>query len=104
MLHIQRVPLPHPYPWLGVLTFLGVQAVEVGLLALVLRPRSYSSSWRRSLAATVACLSLGVYFGLRLMHAPPYLVFHWLWVLSGLVGCSLLFLFGVYGARRLPAA
>ena len=99
MLHVQRVPLPHSYPWGGVLTLLAVQAAETALLALTLRPRSYCSSWRRALSGTVVFFGLGVYFGLRLMHAPPYAIFHWLWVLSGLVGCLLLFVLAVSDRR-----
>ena len=95
MLHVQRIPLPHSYPWRGVLALLAVQAAEAAFLALTLRPRSYFSSWRRALSGTVVFFGLAVYFGLRLMHAPPYAIFHWLWVLAGLVGCLALLVLAV---------
>ena len=103
LVHVQRVPLPHSYPWRGVLTLLAVQAAEMALLALTLRPRSYFSSWRRALSGAVVFFGLAVYFGVRLMHAPPYTIFHWLWVLSGLVGCLLLLVLAVSDSRTLRA-
>lgn len=74
-------PLP-PYPWDGVLFFIGVISVESGVLYAILRPRSYRISWGRALAALGLFLVLMVYFALGLMHAPPYMVWHVIWLLD----------------------
>jgi hypothetical protein len=60
-----------------------------GIVAGILRPRSYVPTSDRPLAASVVLLPVLVALSLG-MHAPPEMAFLWRWVLSGLVGCGLL--------------
>lgn len=80
LLHVRGIPLPHPYPTRGVLTMAGVLTGETLLVYGVIRPRSYARSWGRALLALAVCLGLFVFFGLLLMHTPPFMVAHCLWL------------------------
>ena len=85
-LHVQDVPLPHPYPWSGVLSLGAVALVETGVFYAVLRPESYRDAWGRALSAAAVGAVLLVVFGLGLMHAPPYVFAHWLWLCAATLG------------------
>jgi hypothetical protein len=80
MLHVMRVPLPHPYPWQGVLLIIGLQTIEVLVFYAIIRPESYRRSWLRTLVALLMSLALVGFFGIQLMHASAYVVWHWLWI------------------------
>lgn len=101
LLYVLREPLPHPYPWLGVLTMSGVLAGEALAFYLILPPRLYGRSWRRSLAALALCLGLALYFGSGLIHVPPYFYWHFYWLaLSVLLLLALLGVSVVRATRR----
>jgi hypothetical protein len=103
-LYVMRVPLPHPYPWSHVLMTIGIQSVEVALFYALIRPESYSRSWIRALLALVLSLALSIFFFFMLMHAPPFAVWHWVWlafasvVFLTLLGVSVFRRFGEYAA------
>lgn len=89
-LHVEGVPLPHPYPWSGVLILGVVAMVEAGVFYALLRPESYRASWGRASRAAAVGAVLSVVFGLGLMHAPPYVYAHWLWLCAVTVGLLIL--------------
>ena len=98
LLHVMNVPLPHPYPWRGVATIAGIQLIEVLLVYAVMRPRLHRISWRRARAGFLLALVLLLSFGVTLMHAPPFMVWHWIWLFGGSV--ALLVLLCVERATR----
>jgi hypothetical protein len=79
-LHVRSLPLPHPYPTRGVLMLAGIATAEILLLYAIIRPSSYSLSWKRALLALLFGIVLLSSFGATLMHAPPYVFTHWLWL------------------------
>jgi len=87
-LHVLQQPLPHPYPWSGVMLVIGIWLVESFTFYALLRPETYKRSWLRALGASLLSLGLFVFFGVALMHAPPYVVWHCL--LLGLVSLATL--------------
>ena len=103
-LHVQRVPLPHPYPWRGIAVMVGVLSTEVLLFYAIIRPRSYDHSWLRALSALLVSLGLALFFGAQLMHAPPFMVWHWLVLACAVVSFLVLLSASVVGARRRHAA
>jgi hypothetical protein len=98
LLHVMNVPLPHPYPWRGVATIAGIQSIEVLLVYAVMRPWLHRISWRRARAGLLLALVLLLSFGVTLMHAPPFMVWHWIWLVGGSV--ALLVLLCVERATR----
>jgi hypothetical protein len=98
VLHVMNVPLPHPYPWRGVATMAGIQSIEVLLVYAVMRPWAHPLSWKRVRAAFLLSLALLLSFGVTLMHAPPFMVWHWIWLAGGSV--ALLVLLCVERTRR----
>jgi len=104
MLHVMGVPLPHPYPWQGVLLIIGIQTIEVLLFYALVRPGSYQRSWVRALLALLLSLMLLGFFGASLMHAPPYMVWHWLWIACASVTLLVLFSISVIQKLRAHAA
>jgi hypothetical protein len=104
MLHVMGVPLPHPYPWQGVLLIVGIQSVEVLLFYALVRPGSYQRSWMRALLAFLLSIVLLGFFGASLMHAPPYMVWHWLWIACASVTLLVLFSISVIQKLRAHAA
>jgi len=104
MLHVMGVPLPHPYPWQGVLLIVGIQTIEVLLFYALVRPGSYQRSWVRALLALLLSLVLLGFFGVSLMHAPPYMVWHWLWIACASVTLLVLFSISVIQKLRAHAA
>ena len=88
--HVMKVPLPHPYPWEGVLTFMAIASVEVLFVLFVIRPWSYRRSWPRALFAFVVSLVFVVLFA-PIMHMPPFIGWHWLWLVVGSFALFVLF-------------
>ena len=80
LVSVRQVPLPHPYPWRGVLTACAVESLIALVFYVLIRPRTYRASWGRALAATLLGASSVVVLGQGLMHQPPYLyaLFYWL--------------------------
>ena len=80
LVYVRNVPLPHPYPWRGVLTVCAVESLIALVFYVLIRPRTYRASWGRALAATLLGATSVVVLGLGLMHQPPYLyaLFYWL--------------------------
>ena len=77
--HVVRLLTAEVYPWYGVAQFSAVVSVEVAALWAVLRPQSYAASWVRAVCAVLLFVPVTLYFGLGLMHAPPYQAAHFLW-------------------------
>jgi hypothetical protein len=77
--YVLGLPDPQPYPAGGVAMFAFVVTVETAILWAIVRPRSYDASWRRVLAALALFVPITLYFGVWLMHAPPYELMHFLW-------------------------
>ena len=71
---------PQPYPLDGVAMFILIATVECALLWAVIRPKSYDASWGRVLVALMLFVAATMYFGMWLMHAPPYMSMHVLWL------------------------
>lgn len=80
MLHVQGVPLPHPYPTSGVAWFSVLLTLEVAVLYAIVRPLSFHLSVGRLVVVVV--LGAPYLFGhmVMTMHAPPYVALHWLWL------------------------
>ena len=57
-----------------------VLSLETLVFYIVIRPRSYSHSWLRALAALLIAIALLFFFGIALIHAPPFMIGHWLWL------------------------
>jgi hypothetical protein len=90
LLHVRGLAGPLPYPWHGVALVLAIQATEAIALLAILRPRTCHRSWKRALTATFLSLALCGLFFMTLMHAPPYVVFHWWWLVSAFLVCATL--------------
>ncbi|MFZ4730092.1 MAG: hypothetical protein ACOYMQ_15720, partial [Pseudanabaena sp.] len=86
-----KVPLPHDYPLQDILNMIGVMSFEVLLFYVVIRPITYRRSWRRALMALVIAIFMLLFF-LFLMHTPPYMGWHWLWLVSVTFALLILFL------------
>ena len=80
LIHVLGKPLPHPYPIDGVLTFILIATIETLILYGIIRPKTYVRSWARGVSALVAFAGLTIFFALGLMHAPPYVVWHVIWL------------------------
>ena len=93
------------YPWAGVLTMGAILSGEVALFYALLRPESYRRSWGRALGTALAGVVLTVAFGLGLMHSPPHVYAHWLWVAGATVAFLALAVASAVRARMsLPLA
>ncbi|MBC8073106.1 MAG: DUF819 family protein [Deltaproteobacteria bacterium] len=79
-LHVRDVPLPHAYPTDGVMAMVIVATVELLCFYAIIRPDSYEDAWGRALLAFVFGMFALMASGILLMHAPPYMIFHWLWL------------------------
>ena len=79
-MYVRKAPLPHPYPWRRVLIACAVLSVETLIFYALIRPESYNRSWGRALSAAVAGVALLFFFALGLMHSPPYVFSHWVWL------------------------
>ena len=81
-------PEPQTYPLQGVAWFLFAVTLEIAALWAIVRPASYRLSWGRALVAFVLLSTATVWFGMWLIHAPPYQGLHFLW--SATVSVALL--------------
>jgi hypothetical protein len=81
----------HPsYPVRGVLTFIVITTVESLILYAIIRPRTYSRSWKRSLAALLLLFPWLAVCAILLMHQPAYVFMHFFWLLLiTLILCAL---------------
>lgn len=77
---VLHLPDPQPYPLGGVTTIILIVTVECALLWAIIRPKSYDASWGRVLVALMLFVAATMYFGMWLMHAPPYMAMHFLWL------------------------
>ena len=68
------------YPLYGVSVALAFSLVELAIAWAILRPRSYSRSWKRALAASGVFLALSLGFSATIMHAPLFWVAYILWL------------------------
>ena len=80
--YVLRQPEPRPCPCVMVGQFLLVMTVEVLALAATIRPASFQRAWGRVLLALLLALGLAFAHRLTLMHAPPYMVWHVLWLFA----------------------
>ena len=71
---------PQFYPIGGVAKMLAVVCIESAAIWAIIRPQSYVRSWLRSFFAFVFTGASGCFFGLSLMHAPPYQTLHFFWL------------------------
>lgn len=69
------------YPVRGVLTFIAITTVEALLLYAILRPVTYSLSWKRAAAALLLFFPWLAVCAILLMHQPSYVFLHFLWLL-----------------------
>ncbi|WP_271253474.1 hypothetical protein [Pseudanabaena sp. Chao 1811] len=90
-LGVLKVPLPHDYPLQDILTMIGVMSIEVLLFYVVIRPTTYRRSWGRALIALITAIFMVLLFGMVLMHSPPYMGWHWLWLVSVTFALFILF-------------
>src|SRR5262245_49947329 len=90
LLHAVQVPWPHPYPWPCDATIAGIQSIQVLLGSAVIRPWLHRICWRRARAGFLLALVLVLSFGVTLMHAPPFIVWHWIWLVGGSVALLVL--------------
>lgn len=75
-----HLPDPQPYPISGVAQMLAVVSFQSAMVWAIIRPQSYVRSWSRSLIAFVVTAASAGFFGMWLMHAPPFRTFHFLWL------------------------
>jgi hypothetical protein len=69
------------YPVRGVLAFIAVTTVELLVLYAIIRPSSYSRSWKRAAAGLLLFFPWLVVCAILLMHQPPYVFLHFLLLL-----------------------
>jgi hypothetical protein len=60
--------------------------IEVGILYVLLRPRSYVASWKRSLTAFLIFAVRVVLGGIMSVHTGRVYGYHWLWLILVTVG------------------
>jgi len=88
LLYVCGITTEQPYPFQGVAIFSAITIAESLVFFFILRPKSYSRSWRRALAAFSLAVGLLFFWGLSVMHAPPYMLSHVFWFF---IGVALLF-------------
>jgi len=71
---------PKGYPLQGVATFAAIATAESLIFLVILRPNSYRKSWRRALLALTASVALSLFWGMAVMHAPPFYIAHVFWL------------------------
>jgi hypothetical protein len=76
------------YPLRGVLGLIVITSVEAMILYTIIRPRTYDRSWKRTGTALLLCLPWLLVCLETLMHQPPYVLLHFVWVLAGDAGFS----------------
>jgi hypothetical protein len=103
-LYVLGEPLPHPYPWHGVLVEVGILSAESLAFYALIRPESYRNSWLRALGSVLLSLGLLAFFGLMLMHAPPHAVSHWFWLAAVCIAFLILLSISAVNAFRARAA
>jgi hypothetical protein len=99
-LHVMRIPLPHPYPFGGVVVTSVALTVELALIYAVIRPSTYARSWGRALGATIVAAVALLLSAPLLMHAPIYFFVHSLILLCLTAGLAVLFLASAAAAAR----
>ena len=102
--YVAQLSTEQPYPLVSVLKVCAFIAIESMLLIAVLRPVSYHNSWLRSLVAFLFSVSLLLFWGSWLMHAPPVFVAHVYWLLVINILLLLLFLISLYSHLRRRSA
>ena len=100
LLYVRHLPPPYPYPTNGVLWVLLFMAIQVVVLAIVIRPRTYSRSWLRAGLALLVSAAFFIYAALGAMHAPPYFFAYIWWSLAVVAGSLLLLVWSASGAIR----
>lgn len=100
LMHQLGNPEPRGYPLQGVSWFLGAVTLQTAAIWGIIRPDSYRLSWGRTLAALILVGAMTVFFGVSLMHAPPYQVTHFLWSAVLFVALLIAFIASVVGAVR----
>jgi len=72
----------HPlYPMRAVLESIAITAVESLVLYAIIRPKTYSRSWKRAGAALLLFFPWLLICAVLLMHQPPNVFAHFLWLL-----------------------
>ena len=96
---------PKGYPLQGVATFAAIATAESLIFLVILRPNSYRKSWRRAkrraLLALTASVALSLFWGMAVMHAPPFYIAHVFWLFfSAALTMLLLFVVSAIAAWR----
>jgi hypothetical protein len=68
------------YPTRGVLGWIALTTVESAILYAIIRPSTYQHSWKRAAAALLLFFPWLLASGVLLIHQPPYVFAHFLWV------------------------
>jgi hypothetical protein len=100
LVHVRQWPPPYPYPTSGVLWVLLFMAIQVVVLAIVVRPRTYNCSWMRAGLAFLLSTAFFMHAALGAMHAPPCFFAYIWWSLAVVAGSLLLLVWSASGAIR----
>lgn len=83
LLHVRGIPLPHPYPWKGVLQWAVVALIEATAFVAVLRSFKNQAAACLVCSVVAACAALSI--ALVAMHQPAYFIAHLWWLVANLV-------------------
>ncbi len=64
--------------------------IELACILLILRPRSYTRSWRRALSALLLFTPWTLFFGSLIVHSGGIMVIHFAWLAGLLIGLAAL--------------
>jgi hypothetical protein len=81
--------------------YLVLSLVELACVLLILRPHSYTRSWRRALSALLLFAPWTLFFGGLIMHSGGIMVIHFAWLAGLLIGLAALM--GISGVANLAA-
>src|SRR4030095_16701583 len=82
---VRVVPLEQAYPYIGVLFFGGVIAVESFIVWRILRPRSYDRSWLRAMLALLTVVAFFFSWSVMLVHSSHVYHAHVVWLGIGVL-------------------
>jgi hypothetical protein len=92
---------PQPYPLFAVTLTLLFMAIEVLVLAAILRPRSYRHAWGRAALALVVSVAGVRWASLPMAHKPPLWDCYFIWTIAVTAALfSLLVVSGHAASRR----
>jgi hypothetical protein len=92
------------YPVRGVAQVIALTLIECIVLYLIIRPATYHRSWKRAGTGLLLFSPWLFLCGATLMHAPPYLLLHALWLLLLNVILISMLLYSFFATLRTPAS